>query len=169
MDTQPDRDHPLISLRGSAVVPFSKASQPLTWWLSELCKNKHSTASVVCFDWELRVSTLKFHCCHLSTIENHTHTVNRNILSNAPSGADGKGTTGWALGTVGIQGVWRTTLPLSNKRLKRFCAATTRDENVWITLWSGLEKCTYPRLGSDTRGSLGARKSACTPGKLKTF
>ena len=32
-------------------------------------------------------------------------TVNRNILSNVQSGADGKGTVGWALGIVGLQGL----------------------------------------------------------------
>lgn len=68
--------------------------------MSEL--NKNTIAVAVCLDWELRPSTLKFHCCHLSTFET-TDAVTRNILSNAPRGADGKGTIGWALGTVGIQ------------------------------------------------------------------
>lgn len=97
------------------------------------------------------------------------HTVNRNILSNAPSVADGRGTIGWALGIVGLQRVCRITLPLSNKRLKCSCTTTSRDENVWITSSSGLAKCIVWRLGSDTRASLGAGKSSCIPSKLKTF
>ncbi len=86
------------------------------------------------------------------------HRVNRNILSNAPSGADGK--VGLALGTVGLQRDWRITLPLSNKGLKRSCTTTSRDENVWITSSSGLAKCIDWRLGSNTHGSLRAGKKA---------
>lgn len=84
------------------------------------------------------------------------HAVNRNILSNAPSGADSKGTTGWALATAGLQRVWQITLPLSNKRLKCSPTTTSSDENAWITSSSGLPKCIYWRLGLHTRGLLRA-------------
>lgn len=99
------------------------------------------------------------------------HTVNRNICQtylSAPSGAD-DGTTGWALGTVGLRRFWRITLPLSDKRLKCSCTTTSRDENVWITPSRGLEKCIYWRMGSNTQVLLGAWKRSCISSKLKTF
>lgn len=170
-DSQTNRqtDHPLISLWGGQQWPHFK--QSLSPWRGD-CLNPVKTSTPLPQQF---VSTGNWDQVHSNfTVVVYqqlktAHAVNGNILSNVPSGADGKGTTGWALGTVGLQRVWRTTLPLSNKRLKCSCTTTTRDETVWITSWSGLETCMYRRLGSDTRGSLRARKSACTPSKLKTF
>lgn len=68
---------------------------------------------------------------------NCAHRLNRNILSrSSPSGADGKGNIGRALSIVGLHQVWQITLPLSNERLTCSRAATSKDENVWITLLS---------------------------------
>lgn len=71
-----------------------------------------------------------------------TQTVNRNIYQRyITCGAGGKGTAGWALGTVILPRLWQIIWPLRNKRLKCSCTATSRDENIWITASSGLQKC----------------------------
>lgn len=149
-DKQIDRRFPSFT-EGDNSDPISK--QPLDPW-RHYCLNSTKTTALLPqqFVW-LGIETKYTQISQLSFMINWetTHIVNRNILSNAPSGANSKGAIGWALAIVGLQRVWWITLPLSNKRLECSCTTTSRGWDCMnhTVKWAG--KVYSLKIGSNTQ------------------